>query len=478
MLVPFVGPTYNLPQKPMSVQRCVNLFLQTAEKPSKTAAMLVPTPGLQLRATIGVGPIRGMFVQNGFLWVVSGRSVYRVSASFTAVLIGKISTASGIVSMASNGTQILIVDGLDGWIIDVATATLAQITDPEFPQGVTSATFIDQYFVVTGNGTGQFWWSALTDGASWDGLDFSSAEGGPDNAIACIADHRELWVLGENTVEIFVTSVAGFERVSNAFIEHGCGAWASVAKMDNAVYWLQSDERGDGMIYRALGYTPQRISTHAIEDAIRSYPTISDAVAFTYQDRGHDFYVLSFPSGNATWCYDAASGEWHERLYRLPGTGQLDRYRGQVAAFFARLQVVGDWETGALYSLETSVATDNGNPVLRLRSTQAMADNENLGVLLWSRFQVDLQAGVGNATDPGADPIIMLRYSDTGGQDWTNHRFARMGQAGEYWARAKWERCFPAGRRDGRSRVWEVSWTDPVITALLGAAAYVSPGAS
>lgn len=474
MRVPLNGPAYRLSALQMSCQRAVNLYLEVPEKPSKTPSMLRPTPGLLRRATLGDGPVRGAIVAGGFLWVVSGAAVYRVSPTFGTQQIGVVSTQAGAVSMASNGLQVLMVDGSFGYVLTLATQKVELVTDPDFPLGVTSCTFIDNFFVVTGNGTGQFYWSDLLDGSTWNGLDFASAEGAPDNAVACIADHRELWIFGENTTEVYLNTgdaALPFERAGNAFIEHGCASPWSVAKLDNTVFWLGADDRGEGTIWRAAGYSPQRISTYAIERAIASYGSISDAVAYTYQDQGHDFYVINFPTGETTWCYDAAVGEWHERCWRDPLSGALNRHRGQVQAFFGRRQVLGDWQDGRLYTLEHDVATDDGATILRLRSTQAASDLDAMNRVFYGRFEVDLEKGQGNTVDPGADPIMLLRYSNDGGYTWSNPREARMGRAGEYRTRCKWERCGSA-----RSRVWEVSWTDPVVAALFGAVAHTEVG--
>jgi hypothetical protein len=477
--VPLVGPAYRLPRAlPQSCQRSVNLYIQPAEAPSKVAAMLVPTPGLRRLLEIGVGPIRGLYTagatgfSGGFLFAVSGSKLYRISALYVATEVGQLLTTTGAVSMASNGTELLIVDGVAGYLTTIATGATVTIDDPDFPVGVTSCTYLDGWFIVCGNGTGQFWISDPYAGGSWIGTEFASAEGAPDNVVACIADHRELWLFGENTTEIYiVTGDAGFplQRAGNAFIEHGCASPWSVAKLMNTVFWLGTDDRGEGTIWRAAGYSPERVSTNAIEAAITGYSSIADAVAYTYQSQGGLFYVLSFPSGNATWVYDAAAQAWHERAWRDPASGTLNRHRGQVQAFFNRRQVIGDWEDGRLYTLEDDETTDDGDPILRLRSTQVAADAEDLKAVVYSRFQVDIVPGVGTPTGQGSDPLMMMRYSDNGGHTFSNLRTAPIGRGGEYATRCKWERCYPKGATDGRARVYEVSWTDPVITALLGA---------
>ena len=55
---------------------------------------------------------------------------------------------------------------------------------------------------------------------------------------------------------------------------------------------------------------------HPIESliqSIRETSTIADAIGFTYTQRGHKFYVLTFPTGGLTLVYDIAQGLWHER---------------------------------------------------------------------------------------------------------------------------------------------------------------------
>jgi hypothetical protein len=103
------------------------------------------------------------------------------------------------------------------------------------------------------------------------------------------------------------------QRIQGAFNELGCAAPYSVAKMDNGLFWLGRDRRGEGIVYRANGYSGVRISTHAVEWQIQQYADMSDAIAYTYQQDGHSFYVLVFPSANTTWVYDAATQAWHER---------------------------------------------------------------------------------------------------------------------------------------------------------------------
>jgi hypothetical protein len=53
----------------------------------------------------------------------------------------------------------------------------------------------------------------------------------------------------------------------------------------------------------------QPISTPAVEAAI---DTLRPSRMFFYERRGHGFICLTFKDGPA-WCFDVATGEWHER---------------------------------------------------------------------------------------------------------------------------------------------------------------------
>jgi hypothetical protein len=393
-----------------------------------------------------------------------------VDSSFTPVAIGSIGTSYGEIGIASNGSQILIVDGSAGYIITVSTSSIASIADADFPNGVKRCTYQDGYFIVSGkSGSPSFWINQTSyDGATWDALDFASAEGSPDNTIGVISDHRELWLFGENSAEVWVNTGSSdfpFQRSGNTFIEHGCAAAGTIAKADNTVFWLGADDRGQGIVWRADGYTPMRISTHALEVSLSGY-TLSDAFAFTYQQEGHIFYVLTFPTSGATWVFDAATQQWHERVWRNANTGVLGRWRANCSVFAHGYHLVGDWETGEVFALDLDTYTDNSAPILRLRAAQTAEDKQDR--LFFSSLQVDMETGVGTPTGQGLNPQLVLRWSNDGGHTWSNEKMVSIGKTGEYSARAKFNRL-----GHGRNRVWEISMTDPVKFSIFGAVAEV-----
>lgn len=464
--LPIVGPSYTARSLNADAQRTLNCYVELDNASPRAPAALYGTPGTVRKLTFPTAPVRGAFKEGAYSWWVSGNTVYRVGADFVPFALGAIGTRSGEIGIASNGSQLLIVDGAAGWLVDVKTSMLSNIADPEFPNGVRRATYQDGFFLVAGDGTGKFYINERpNDGAQWSGLDFASAEGSPDNTIGIISDHREVWLFGELSAEVWVNTGNAdfpFQRAGNVFIEHGCAAAGTVAKADNTVFWLGADDKGAGIVWRADGYTPVRISTHALEKALADYSTIADAFAFTYQQEGHIFYVLTFPTAGVTWCYDAATQLWHERAYRDPANGQLLRWRANCSVFAHGEHLVGDFENGNVYALRLDVYTDDGAPILRLRrttSTEAMQQR-----LFYSALQIDMETGVGTATGQGAAPLLMLRYSSDGGHTWGPERTATVGGVGQYDARARFTRL-----GSGRNRVWEISMSDPVKFAVFGA---------
>jgi hypothetical protein len=477
MKSPILGASYVARSVNAADNRMVNLFPELVPEGGKEPAFLSRCPGLRRIATIGSGPIRGLWQTKGIMYVVSGNTFYRVETygrtRYRGVIIGTV-TGSGPVSMSDNGTQIFIACNPDGFIYNTVTEVFAQITDPDFPGAVTVG-YLDGYFVFNEPNSPRVWVTALLDGLSVDPLDFASAEGDPDGLVSLIIDHREAWLFGTNSIEVWYDAgLPDFplQRIQGAFNEIGCAAPYSVAKLDNGVFWLGSDARGRGIVYRANGYTGQRISTHAVEWQIQQYGNLSDAIGYTYQQDGHAFYVLIFPTAQTTWVYDVATQAWHERAGW--SNGEFVRHRSNCQVVYNDEIIVGDFENGNLYAYDLDDYTDNGDIQKWLRSWRALGTGQNnLKRSTQHTLQIDCEAGVGTNTGQGSDPQMMLRWSDDGGHTWSNERWVSMGKIGEYFTRAIFRRLGMTLKL--RDRVYEVSGTDPVKVAIMGAELYVTP---
>jgi hypothetical protein len=303
----------------------------------------------------------------------------------------------------------------------------------------------------------------------------ASAEGDPDKLVSLIVDHREVWLFGTNSTEVWYDAgLPDFplQRIQGAFNEIGCAAPYSVAKVDNSVFWLGSDARGRGIVYRANGYTGVRVSTHAVEWQIQQYSDISDALAYSYQQDGHIFYVLIFPTANTTWVYDASTQVWHERAGW--SNGDFTRHRSNCQVVYNNEILVGDYENGNIYAFDLEDYSDNGDIQKWLRSWRALKTGENnLKRSAHHTLQIDCETGVGLNVGQGSDPQMMLRWSDDGGHTWSNEHWVSMGKVGEYYRRAIFRRLGMTLKI--RDRVYEISGTDPVKIAIMGAELYATP---
>jgi hypothetical protein len=476
----FIGPSYTLASVPVDCQRTLNWFPEINETGSgkdREVASFQPTPGLSLLATIGAGPIRGLYTAtNGVLYAVSYNKLYSVTSAWVATERGTLNTTTGNISMIDNGTTLMLVDGDYGYALTLADNSFLEIADADFP-GADQVTYQDGYFIFNVPDSGQFMITEINADLTIDvdALDIATSEGKPDKIVGLISDHRDLWIFNEQSVEVFYNSgnaAFPFERNQGAFIEHGCIAPFSIQKMNNTVFWLGRDDKGAGIVYMAQGLRPQRISTHAVEIAIQGYGDLSNTTAWTYEQNGHFFYVLNFESTsvNTTWVFDTSTNLWHERTYNNEGTQQ--RHRAQNHAYAYSTHVVGDYQNGKIYNLDSTVYSDAAIETRRVRRSPHIS--EDMKLIFHHSLEIDMETGVGiDGVGQGIDPQVMMRFSDDGGRTWSNERRKSAGAIGKTRVRVKFDRLGAS-----RNRVYEISISDPVKAVLIGAELTLVKGAS
>jgi hypothetical protein len=350
----------------------------------------------------------------------------------------------------------------------VSSTTLYGLNFSQLPSsdgaftGGTNVDIVDNYFVYNRPDTQQFGCSNVLSPISGS-TNFSSKDGAPDDLVTLIVDHREIYLLGETSSEVWVdqgTSPFPFTRIPGTSTQHGIAAPFSVSRLGNSFAYLSRNNRGLAQIVQMNGYVPQRISTHAVENTL-SGKTITDAIAWTYQLEGHEVYVISFPTLQLTWCFDIATGMWHKWLY-TNNLGQYERCRGNCAAVFQGYVLVGDYSNGKIYHLDRNVYTDDGQHVKRLRRAPHLT--VDLQRQYFEELQLQFQPGVGLDVGQGEDPQAMLRWSNDGGSTWSNEHWTTIGKIGKYTNRAIWRRLGTA-----RDRIFEVSISDPVKAVIISA---------
>lgn len=388
--------------------------------------------------------LRGGIEANGRCFIVSGRGVFELFSGGTYNFVGEIATSSGPVEFAANTTQLTLTDGHRIYVMALSAGSLAPVADAPASSRIA---YVDQYIVAINKDTQQFNWSKLGDASIYDPLSFASAEGAPDDLISMVVDHREVWLFGTKTTEVWVNtgSDAVFERNPSAFIEVGCVAAHSAQKLDNGVVWLGRDERGGGVVYRANGYTPSRISTRAIEEALaKPGLDLAAARAYTYQFQGSAFYCLNVPGLETTLVFDALSGQWHERAELVNGEYRQHRGVFHVYAFGKHLLGAND---GTLYELDASVSDNAGDVLVRDRISPHYR-SPGLRRAKFSSFEL--------VCDKGQGAVCLLRWSDDGGFSWGSWHQMKLGEIGDRLVRSKLYRLGSA-----RDRVWQLRMTDP-----------------
>jgi hypothetical protein len=468
----FVGPSYTLRSKNVSCQRSVNIFPEMNEMDPKKWS-LRHTPGLVKVSTAGTGPIRGSHrASNGRAFVVSGNEVYEITIPGTPVSKGTIDTRNGAVSFDDNATQLVIVDGVSGYVFDFTTNVLTKIADTDFPRA-TSVAFLDQYILANDKNSGRFQFSALNDATDWDGLDVATAEGSPDNLVALAVDHREIILFGDLTTEVWFNSGDAdnpFLRINGAFIEHGIAGPHLHSLLDNTRLWWSKDKNGSMVAMRMTGYQGTRVSTFAIEELLQGL-TEDDILAGTcwaYQDGGHTFWITNFPNAKSSVVFDASNGLWHERDFTDPETGLQRRHRAESHIYHASMHLVGDYENGNIYKLDDSVRSDNGVPSILQRIWPApKAQGKRI---FYHALELEMETGVGPevpSLDDDGNPVppqIMMQFSDDNGNTWSNEDWNSLGFIGERETRVRWQRL-----GSSRDRVFKVAVSDDVPVTMISA---------
>ena len=409
-------------------------------------------------ATVAVGVVTALTtVSNGVYTVVPGTPSQTTTSGNGTGLTLTLTFGTG-----TGGTGSYVVSTSQ----TVASTTLYALNFSIMPAndgpftGATVVDVVDNYFVYNRPNTQQWGASSPLSPIS-PALSFSSKDGAPDNLVSMIVDHREVYLLGETSSEVWVDSGLfpfAFQRIPGTSTQHGIASAFSIARLGNSFAYLSKNIRGDGQVMMMNGYMPTRISNHAVEYSIEG-GFISDARAWTYLIEGHEVYVVSFPTLDLTWAYDLASGMWHKWLW-VDDQNVFHRHRGNCHSHFQGINLVGDHSNGQIYMLDPNNYTDSGNEIRRVRRAPHLISDYQRQY--FSELQIHFQPGVG--LPDGSAPQAMCRWSDDGGSTWSNEHWSSIGVQGAYKNRAIWRRL-----GQSRDRIFEVVVTDPINAVITAA---------
>jgi hypothetical protein len=456
-----VGPSYNLRSNKVDCERTVNyvpVVVESGNGKGGVQGYLKQIPGLVSLVALG-SELRGLCVARDVLYAVAGGTLYEVSSGYTLTPRATLLSASGRVSMAANDTQIAVVDGLNLVVYDLDTHTVT--TNPANWLGSNVVDVLDGYGIFAAPGGNRFQLTAGDDFTVIDTLDTEAAMGSIGKLVGLIVKHRELVLLKDKTGEVWYDAGGAdfpLSRNDGANIEIGLAAPHSLCKKGGVAFWVGRDETGSAAVFQMAAYTPQRISTHALEEQLEAIGDMSGATAFTYSQEGLSYYVLQVPGLETTWVFEMSSNLWHERTELVNGAYQP--WRAQFHAFAYGAHIVGGAD-GRLYCLDPNVNNNAGGELVRDRITPHFASPTMTRQRVGS---IQIDGDVGQGLPSGQQASLLLRYSDDGGRTWGNWRTLTLGNIGQYKARARATMLGSA-----RDRVWHFRVTDDVAFNMLSA---------
>jgi len=385
--LPLIGGFYADETRPWSMQDICNyLPVATEGEGTRTSTMAKTPPGLSPFVDTGVtDPIRGVYDAEGRLFTVAGNTAYQISNTGVAIPLGAISGV-GRVRFAHNqitgGNEVLMVNGSAGWVWNTVTSQFTQITDTGYP-GAIDAVFIDGYLIQIEPARRFAFHSDLADALSYNTLDRFTSEVAPDLLVALAVSNNELILFSERTTEFFYNSGAAQQPFQSKRISFnkGCAGRYTVVTMDNTVMWLGDD----GVFYLLDGYSPRRISTRPIEQAIRGL-NWDQAFAFVWEDSGHSVAYWTFPDG-LTFGYDASQQKWHRRA-----SYGFDRWRVTGMAYWQNRWIAGDFQAGKLWELDWGYPLEGDQEFISEITSPVVHDNQSR--VLMPRLELIMDTGM------------------------------------------------------------------------------------
>jgi hypothetical protein len=459
---------------PLSSQVCINWYalenkLSTGEVLSVS---LLGTPGLEQLATSGVlNQInRGGWTFKDKAYFVNGTGLYRLESDLTTLTsLGTIAGTSRV-SIADNGTQMLIlVPGSAGYIFTTGPDSLATITDVDFtasgnPQNVV---FMDGYFVLSTD-TKKFITSALNNGLSYLATDFGSAESNPDAIVAVFRHKSSLFVFGTETGEVF-GNIGGasfpFQRQQGFILTKGLIAPDSISVAGDSFMYI-GNGRGEGpSVWGFSGNSVIKISTPAIDELLETElenGVLSTVFSYSYAHDGS--YFIAWSLANTTIVFDQNNGRWHERQSDITGTMTSWRANSLILAY--GLLLAGDSIDGRIGKCDIDILTEYTETIERTVSGRPF---QNQGMPFTVPFiEITMESGVGNAAS--AEPQIRMDRSKDG-KTWTDERPRCVGKVGEYDRRIAWRQ----NGRASRSEIFRFKYAEPCRAVIVKVEADVRP---
>ena len=430
--------------------------------------ILVGFHGSEEVAYLGSNKIRAIYnTSNGRgVFAVSGNKVFKIIKGGSFFLIGEIETTDTFIQIADNGNQLIIVDSLNGYIIDISeaveTQTITKITDEDFPEQPTGVIFNTGRFLVTSVTTGRFYGSDIYDGFTWDGLNFATAETYPDNIVGIVnGNFGTFYLMGPQTTEIWYNTGGAdfpYALMSGGVLNYGCSLSPdSIIRLGDEIIFLGNSQAEGKAFYSISGQQVRNITNPEMYEVIRKLRFPDFHKALGYNDNGVPIYQVTFDENGKTYFYDGRIGMWGERLSR-----GLKGHIYELGAYAYGDQYFTSSQDGTIFKLNSLITKDGKY----FQDLEFIGRHTSIGE---ERFVVDaiqfkMEVGQGKINDYNEAPIAVLSYSKDGGWTWTPEIFGSMGKIGDYLIRLIWRRLGTC-----RDIVFKLKITDRVERRIISA---------
>ena len=527
MQIPLFGLGHQGKSPAVTAQRRLNVYYEFHQEQDRTAVSIHGTPGLILFANFGDTPVRGWLAVNNTLYTVHRGTLYTVSNAAVKTAVGTLNTTSGKVSMAYNGSQVMIVDGTNGYIYDETYSTFAQIK--QYSTGTTTATTANKLvdsgasFDSDGTTAGQIVYnttdstqatitavdSATTLSVSSDiftsGENYAVGNNSFQNGAATVTFLNTYFIV-ESSDQFYISGANnGFDWDATDF--------ATAESSPDGIVRVYSDH-GDLILFGALttenwgnsGATDfpfskvQGISAEWGLAAMWSIAKFDNSLMYLAKNRmgevmlvrlegyypqpikDDEFHALinSYSTVSDATGFGYLLGGHPMYQINFPSEGKSWLYDGSTN-LMTELKSYGVTRHRAeLYAhfINQNYVSDYSNGKIYRLDRSTYDDNGDAIVrqlrskhifkddknIIVDSLQLNIETGTGLATGQGSAPLAMLRYSKDLGHTWSGEIQASIGAIGKYETRCIW-------RRLGVSRDWvfEISISDPIPVHITGA---------
>lgn len=433
------GPSAEHRDKSLSSQFTQNFYPEVM-RGGKSEFTIQSFPGQSLDGS-ATGKDRGSWEAQNIGYRVAGNTLIEVASDGTHTARGTIG-GSGRCTFYDDGTNLVICSddsSIHNYVL--STRTLSAITDANIV-GSTAVTGINNQAVYTNvdiPADVDFVVANVGDPTTATGLNAAEVEDDPGRLVRAYAFDDLIYMFTERTVPLYWNNGVlnpPLDRVTGRVIEKvGLAALHSVANTDKFVYWLGDDRT----VYKAIQGNTQPISTIPLANAIEAFGVVSDAVGYTFKIQGQNFYVLSFPTENKTYCLN--EGLETDGWFNLSADTQRGKYNATSHMFVYNKHLLSDETNGNLYKLDVNQYTNNTKTIQRIRTLASIhgglsgAPGKEMEM---SRFELIVKKGVGLITGQGEDPQIIIEYSIDGGESFAHGDFVEVGRLGQTNIRVEW----------------------------------------